>query len=194
MSQILPITVIFAILLFVLKEILEAVKKANERKRKIKAMKALLAEEIELNHWVWKTLQSMMAKVEGEISESEATRFFIRRSNAGAERFECLRPDNSFWGQGFPAIKDDRYQKLAIDIASADAEFYRLASRCYSAISDLRHFRNGVYSYLDEEGDEKGFRNGYISYVKDGLPAVYDSMNTLYVYCVGKKLELHRMR
>jgi len=191
MSNIFPITVVIAIVLFVAKEILETIKKWNERKRRIRAMKLLFAEELELNHWVWKSMQTLILGIKGELP---GAKFQIKESRSGAERFECIRPGRSAWGQGFPPVQDERYHKLVVDVASMDKEFYSLVSCCYKAIADLKHFRNGIYSYVDDEGDETEHREGFLSYVESGLPQVYKSMNELYKYCTGNELESCRLR
>lgn len=188
-----PITVIAAMTLFILKEIFEAIKKSNERKRKIRALKLLMAEEIELNYWVFKQIESLIRGVD-ENFKNIASVFRVKKSKAGVERFECEREDGGGWGQGFPAVRDDRYHKLAVEIASLDELFYGKLSNCYLSIAELKHFRDGVYSYIDEDGEKKELVGGFLSYVKSGLPKIYIDLNDLYLFCKGKNLETHRLR
>lgn len=194
MSNIFPFTVLVAIVLFVTKEVLETIKKWKEKKRKIRAMKLLLAEELELNHWVWKEMQLLVARVQDELKLPKGSKFQIKKSKAATERFECIRPNGSVWGQGFPPVHEEQYHKLAVEVASADEQFYALLSKCYKAVAELKHFRNGVYSYIDDDGDENKFREGFTTYVKDGLPDIYNAMNALYEFCTERKLETHRLR
>ena len=59
----LSIGAIVAITLFIIKEVLEAYRKNASKNRKIKALKTILAEEIKLNYWVWKQIESIVKKV-----------------------------------------------------------------------------------------------------------------------------------
>ncbi|MEN8636777.1 hypothetical protein ABFV74_13805 [Pseudoalteromonas distincta] len=59
----LPITVIFAISLFIIKESLELVRKSRAKKRKLLAFKAVLKEELELNLWTWKKFKSSLNRI-----------------------------------------------------------------------------------------------------------------------------------
>ena len=51
LGEYLPATVVVTILLFLIKEFLECLRKRSERIRKISAIKILIAEELERNHW-----------------------------------------------------------------------------------------------------------------------------------------------
>tara|TARA_R110001599_G_scaffold305926_4_gene512349 strand:- start:570 stop:794 length:225 start_codon:yes stop_codon:yes gene_type:complete len=69
MTDLIPITVISAISLFVIKEITEVIRKRNASQRKISAIKCLLAEEIEINYWAWKNLVSLAKTVKSSLKE-----------------------------------------------------------------------------------------------------------------------------
>ncbi|HHQ6565617.1 TPA: hypothetical protein ACSTJX_000413 [Serratia fonticola] len=56
-SSFLPITVIFAIGLFILKEVVEFIKKHKANNRKVFAMKRLFSRECEKNLWTIKILK-----------------------------------------------------------------------------------------------------------------------------------------
>jgi hypothetical protein len=191
MADFLPITVISAISLFIIKEIVEFIRKRKARKRKISAIKNLLAEEIEINYWAWKNLTSIGKRVK---DSSADTKFYIFASKAGFERFEYIEPDKSGGGQSFPKVTELNYQKLILDIAELDNDFYEKSIEYNKAIAELLHIRNGVYEFIDEIKQGYHYAEGFISYMEDELPGVYEKMNDLYFYCKEKKLEKHRMR
>lgn len=191
MIDLIPITVISAVSLFVIKEIVEIFRKRKALKRKVSAIKSLLVEEIELNHWVWLQFSALVETIK---DSPEGTQYCILSSKSGYERFEFLKPDGSGGGKSFPKVSEIYYQKVILDIAELDKEFYEKSIEYNKAIADLHHVRGNVYESIDEINKSHHFSQGFISYTEDELPDIYAKMNSLYFYCTGKKLEKHRMR
>jgi hypothetical protein len=69
LPSILPITVVAAIILFVTKEVFEFFRRRSERSRRLSAIKLLLAEEIEKNHWAHASMFRALEDIK-ELSES----------------------------------------------------------------------------------------------------------------------------
>jgi hypothetical protein len=187
----LPITVVSAIFLFLIKEGIENYKKKKERKRKIAAIKSLFSEEIKLNYWVFAQLKSLLKTVDE--AKSNAIHEIIC-SNSGEERFETRKGNESLGGQGFPKIKDVIYHKYVLTIAEQEPELYIKALDYHKSLARLGHIRNGVYDYIDMYGTELDFGGGFIPYAFRELPDIHDKMSVFYLACTGDKLVWGRIR
>lgn len=192
--NLIPITVIAAVLIFVIKEALDIYKKSKEKKRKIAAMKLLLIEEIELNHWVWKSMNSLISDLNDRMDDIDSLTIEVTETKSGTESITGTYPNGDMFGQDFPRVRVSRYHQLAIDLAIVDEKFYEKVKSCYEAVSELNHLRDGVYTYFDTDSIEYAFREGYILYAKDHLSEIKIKMNELYIYCTGNALEKFRLR
>ncbi|PTQ14261.1 hypothetical protein CWO33_13655 [Vibrio splendidus] len=187
----LPITVISAILLFVIKEVLELFRKSKAKKRKLSALKSVLKEELELNLWVWKKFESLLTNV--KVAEVGSTYEYLV-SPSGAERFELLSPDGHGQGQSFPKVVIEMHSKLVIEVAEIDADMYQKLIGSYKALSELQHLRNGIVDFIHESRMGEHYVEGFTGYALEELAPIYDELNALYRYCTGKALTEHRMR
>ena len=182
---------VVAISIFIIKEILEAYRKSNSRKRKVKALKAIVSEEIEINYWTWQKIESLVKQVK---DLPQKTHYQITTSTSGVERFEFIRPDGGGGGQAFPTVTEEVFNKLIIDIAELDKAFYNKAILYSKSIAELKHLRNGSYDFIHETQEGEHYADGFVDYALDELPAIYVSMSNFYEICTGNKLEKHRMR
>lgn len=145
--DLIPITVISAVSLFVIKEIVEIIRKLKARQRKISEIKSFLVEEIELNHWVWLQFSALVETIK---DSPEGKKYDILSSKSGYERFEFIKPDGSGGGKSFPKVSEIYYQKVILDIAELDKVFYEKSIEYNKAIAELHHVRGNVYESIDE--------------------------------------------
>ncbi|MEL0608842.1 hypothetical protein [Vibrio echinoideorum] len=185
----LPITVIFAVALFLVKEILEMVRKSQAKQRKLQAFKAVLKEELELNLWSWKKFESLLNRVR-DAGQSGSYCYFT--SPAGTERFEVIDEQGHGTGQVFPKVETEFHSKLLVDVAELDAEMYLKLLASYKALSELQHLRNRIVDFLNE--DQNSDVENFANYTLEDLSPLYDELDKLYQYCTGSKLTEHRMR
>ena len=185
----LPITVIFAVALFLIKEALELVRKSKGKKRKLSAFKAVLKEELELNLWTWKKFESLLNRIR-EVGQKGNYSYFT--SPAGTERFEVLDADGYGIGQVFPNVEMEFHSKLLIDVAEVDAEMYQKLIASYKALSELQHLRNRIVDFIHESKDSDV--DHFTSTTLQDLAPLYNELDALYQYCTGNKLTEHRMR
>lgn len=193
-SNIIPLSVLVAIIIFLAKEILELIRNHKNRLRKTSAIKALLSEEIEKNYWAIKSYKSVVKSVRSELQRSNNPVFEVRSVNNDSEHFECVRPGGHNSSQDFPKVFDKDYKKLAMDIAELDQQLHEAATRCYKSVAELQHIRTSVYQYIDRNGDSTNFMEGFLIYIEDQVPQIYSDMNELYLLCTGEKLQAHRLR
>jgi hypothetical protein len=184
------ISIFVAVVLFIAKEVIDTIRKYNASLRKKNAIKVLLSEEIELNHWTWLKVRDLIETVK---SEPTTTQFLITSSASGTERFEYIREDNG-GGQGFPPVYEELINKLIIEIAELDKEFYIAAIDYTKALAELNHLRAGAYDFIHETQQGRHYTEGFASYASDELPEIYDSMEAFYKVCGHSKLDKHRLR
>tara|TARA_Y100001934_G_scaffold280196_1_gene386185 strand:+ start:145 stop:870 length:726 start_codon:yes stop_codon:yes gene_type:complete len=187
----LSIGAIVAITLFIIKEVLEAYRKNASKNRKIKALKTILAEEIKLNYWVWKQIESIVKKVKEMPPE---TLYQIISSTSGTERFEYVRPDGGGGGIFVPEIKDQVFTQLITEIAELDEDFYSRSIEYGKGVAELQHLRHGVFDFIHETPKGEHYAEGFCEYALDELPDIKDKFQKLYIECTGDTELQHRMR
>ena len=187
----LSIGAIVAITLFIIKEVLEACRKSASKDRKIKALKTILAEEIKLNYWVWKQIESIVKTVKEMPSE---TLYQIISSTSGTERFEYIRPDGGGGGIFFPEIKEQVFTQLITEIAELDEDFYSRSIEYGKGVAELQHLRHGVFDFIHETPKGEHYAEGFCEYALDELPDIKDKFQKLYIECTGDTELQHRMR
>jgi hypothetical protein len=187
----LSISAIVAIALFLIKEILELFRKNQARKRKIRALRVIIAEEMKINHWTWLKVKDLVETVK---EMPKATHYQITTSTSGTERFEWKRPDGGGGGQSFPSVKDDVLTKLIIEIAELDENFYNSAIGYSKGLAELKHLREGAYDFIHETQQGEHYAEGFCDYASGELPKIKRSFKKLYKECTGKNELQHRMR
>ncbi len=187
----LPVTVIFAIALFLIKEVMELVKKTQTKKRKLRALKSVLKEELELNLWTWKKFESLLTRIQ---DADEGSRYEYSISPSGTERFELVSTDGYGTGQAFPRVVIDLHSKLVIDVAETDSDMYEKLILSYKALSELQYLRNGIVDFIHESEMGASPVQGFTEYALEELSPIYDDMDAFYQYCTGKKLTEHLLR
>ncbi|WP_070796025.1 hypothetical protein [Thalassotalea crassostreae] len=180
-----------AISIFLIKEFLEAYRKSKARSRKVKALKAIISEEIEINYWAWIQIETLVNKVK---EFPRTTDYKISTSTSGVERFEFIHIDGSFGGGSLPPVTEKIFNKLIIDIAELDKVFYEKAISYSKSIADLKHLRNGAYDFIHETQLGDHYTDGFADYALDELPPIYTTMSKFYEICTGEELTKHRMR
>ncbi|WP_076421167.1 hypothetical protein [Colwellia sp. UCD-KL20] len=187
----LSISAIVAIALFLIKETLELFRKSQARKRKIRALKVILAEEMKINYWTWLKVKDL---VETVMEMPSGTHYQITTSTSGTERFKWMRPDGGGGGQSFPCVQDDILTKLIIEIAELDESFYNSAIAYSKGLAELKHLREGAYDFIHETQQGEHYAEGFCDYASDELPKIESSFINLFKKCTGKSELQHRMR
>ena len=188
-----PISIgaIIAISIFIIREFLEAYRKSNARTRKVKALKTIISEEIEINYWAWLQIKALVTKVK---EQPKTTQYQITTSTSGVERFEYFPLDGGGGGRSFPPVVETMFIKLIIDIAELDKAFYGKAILYSKSIAELKHLRNGAYDFIHETQQGDHYTEGFVDYALDEIPPIYVAMSDFYEICTGNALNKHRMR
>lgn len=192
-SSFLPITVISAISLFILKEIVEAVKKTGANRRKISAMKRFFSRECERNLWTIDILSSVLSDINercengqdidvtfGKHEPSYVYVFYDGKKGIGSKITEVQRD-----------IMDKNLMEAAV---ISKPLFERLEAAC-DALAELDHVRSSFLN-IKKTSEEVGhpLLAGFVGYGLEELLVIKQSLNDLYKYCTGRKLEKARLR
>jgi len=200
LGKYLPITVIAAIALFIIKEIVDFIKKHKAKKNKIKAISHVISEEIKFNHWslkklfeAYKTLADLFEKHPKAIYRVKETRF-------GSVRFECKEePSEPVWsGQTLPRFVSDQFNHLLPSLAELDFKTAKRLQITYEEIAELEHYRQTLIMFVSGESHEENVfvemtkhfisdfaqeENDYFKQIEDGYKAL-----------IGKPLKEFRLR
>ena len=193
LSGLIQPTVIAAAIIFALREILEFVRKRRARRRKIKAYKKILAEELERNFWAWKSLRSAVTRIQGYRVEGVEVTHKIVSAPSGAQRLETRYLDGTLSsGSNLPVASRASFERVLLGLAEEDEKLYSLASDAYDEISEIGHVRA---SLINELGSEEGFHfDGFLEYAVETLDSAIGPIRHFYQVCAGKVLEQPKLR
>jgi hypothetical protein len=183
----LPSTVVAAIILFGLKEILEWNRRRRANKRQIAAFKTLLARECELNRWALERLDCALVEMSGQSQVELESDYEIERRRTGKIIFR--NDDGSSWP--LPETHLDFMRDNMFDVAALDGTLFPLLKAAYDSVIDLEHVRDSLISYL-EDGDQH--LEAFIDYGRHVLNDVKSNLEKLYFECTGSQLDKGRVR
>ena len=194
LPSILPVTVIATVVLFVLKELFEAVRRYRGEDRKKKALRTLLARECELNNWTIKSIRNIVKIIRDEPEGSSHFEFIFSKNGKVLFRVNHKKSDYRS-GSNLAEIHRDVMDKNILEVATLDKNLYSVLQPAYDAIANLEHIRQSLIYFVDpEDDDDRIHLNGFTHYALDELDDVFKELATLYKICTGKDLEKHRLR
>jgi hypothetical protein len=191
-----PLTVLVAIILFFLKEVLEGVRRYRGDRRKKAALRRLLARECELNHWTIKTIRRIVKKIRDESEDGERTEFIFLFLKSGKVSFRTKHADYEY-KDGFPLgeIHRDVMSKYLLEVAMLDSKLSDVLQKAYNAVADLEHVRNSLIYFVDPEDEQDQMHlESFVGYASDALVDIFESLNKLHIECAGGELATHRVR
>lgn len=190
MPDFLPVAAVVAISLFVTKEVFEFVRRAAERKRKKRAIKALLRDEIQANHLALNHL--LMA-----LDMARATPFYKGATNAIVTGFGGRMFYRRFAGDGsvlsgaiIRNAKSSEYQRLLPQAAELDPKLYRLMRDGYTHVHDLE---NIITSFMDHAGgppDEKEWFEPFQDWASSRMREISLELCRLHIQLGGKASDI----
>jgi len=192
----LPITVYFAVLLFIVKECIEFIKKINNNKIKIRAIKELLAEETEKNYWVYKVLRRTVDDALDLKKNWPAHECYIKTTSTNQVLFCTVLAGDKEGHHSLPEISTDKYEKILIELAQLDQKLFIKIQTGYSFIKEIGHVRKTLIETLeDTDEDEKEMMwEGFLGYANKELEEIFLEMKNLYYSLKSAELEKFRLR
>ena len=197
-DKLFPLTVLAAVVLFVAKEIIEAIRRRGDKARKARAIKGLLIEEIELNHWTIGSLRDTLETIEQQHKDDPSTEFALKVDASGGTHFRSYRPDQKGGagsGRAIPLVHRKQFDTFLPALAELDKSLFEQVRNGYSRIGDLEHIRSSLIAYLAEEDPaEKRHLIAFPSYGLRVLREVDEAIRPLYKSFAGKELQKARIR
>jgi hypothetical protein len=198
LQSLFPITAYVAFILFLLKELVEFVKKTSGEHRKIQAIKEILSEELERNLWAYKVLERTVKDSIKILEEFHNPEFGINRTTTGEilfwEKFDENK--NSESSHPLPEVKHEKYESIVLELAQLDKMLFNSARIAYDSIKELAHVRKSLIEILEdtEKSKVEDLWSGFLGYAESELKNIYKSMNDFYISIKGKPLTKHRLR
>jgi hypothetical protein len=128
LQKYIPITVIFAVFLFIAKEIIELLRRYKADKRKKRAISLILAQEIQRNHWALISFFRLLHTLTYSFENNPQAQYRLHISYDGSEHLRMKEnlSDSFESGQAIPSFVDDNYKCLLPQIAELDEGLFKL--------------------------------------------------------------------
>lgn len=197
--SLLPVTVVVAILLFIVKEVLEFFKKRRESKRKLFAYKSLISEELEVNLWAHKRLLMIVTDIESQKEDYPNASYKLLIKECGQEYIHGYDGDDLIKSCPIPMVHEKYYEKFISSIAELDSNLFNLTQSSYEEVRNMAHVRSSLIKGLLAEENDEPFphdirKSGFVDYAKSELADTFTAMNALYKELTGNELQQHRLR
>ncbi|GHB76185.1 hypothetical protein GCM10008107_27060 [Psychrosphaera saromensis] len=192
-SSVLPITVIVAISLFVIKEAVELYRRIMANRHKIAAIKKLLSSEIEKNNWVVKSLQRHLNGIQDGWYKSE---YIIANTYPKGVRLEEKRSDGGGGGSPIFEVSTSVFDKIVFELPVLDADLFALAETAYEGVAEIKHITDSLIENITNKVNHisPDFMIAFCEYALDELNNSHTSLCSLYLKCTGNELTSHKLR
>jgi hypothetical protein len=184
-SSFLPVTVISAIILFAVKELLEYIKRKRADDRKRSAIRTMILNECKKNNSIIRILWFAFKNVQNASSEGDF-RFNVKKDEAGEYYFEYSNKRSLSASFILLELENSALDKYIIDIATVDKRIFRsalLANDNLQILADTRRSIIGIKHH------PQYLSNSIIEGYLINLSNTYDAISRLYLECSGKNLE-----
>lgn len=192
--DLIPLTVVAAGIIFLLKEILEAARRFAASRRKMHALRALLAAECERNRWTINWLRRQAPDIRDALREGLP--ISVKTTATGVQRLAFDTPG----GGGSSPIPDAHaavLDKYLFEAASLDVRLFARMEAALACTAELKHLRRGLFENVI---DDQKWLEGWTEYAEEELETIENEMQryTSYVpasrLCTGKPLTTSRLR
>ena len=193
-GTVLPAVGWLAIILFALRElIIEPFRKRAERSRKKSAIKLLLGEELERNHWA---LVAMFGVLEVFDKYPRAV-LWLHTGRNGSEHFRMkVEPGDEYdSSQVIPRFCTAMYEKLLPALAELDKALFEIVRTTYEAVAVLGYHRETLTGFLAGEdlAPDPAITKHFLSGFAKEKDAYYAVLNKGYKSLTGKELKAWRV-
>ena len=188
--NLLPVTVFSAVALFVFKETLEGLRRRKANKRKRRAMRRMLKDELERNKWTLRSLHDCVNTLESIQHRPTAT-LVVRESPMGG-RFMRIEGPNDYAQHPIPKIHSDFLKSNILEVALNDEEVFEQALGAIDAIAEMEHVLKSILEYAEDQ--EATGLEGFPDYAHKELDDCEATLAAVYTKLTGKPYEEFRLR
>ena len=163
-TTILPVAALIAVLLFILKESIEWIRRHNADGRKKKALRLILARECERNHWSINSIRGVLETIKEKLTEEPPPTFRFIFPKSGKTLFRVVYPgDEMTEGSALAETYQDIFNKYLLDVATLDKTLYEDLQRACDAIAEVEHVRQSLIYYVNPEiEDDEELIDGFV--------------------------------
>jgi hypothetical protein len=193
----LPGTIGVAIIIFLLRELFEIRRKRGERSRKLDAIKNLISDELEKNHWALISMFRVINVINDLNNNFPNSKIRLHVARNGSEHFRFKKEQGEPYesGQSIPRYSIEMYQKLITTIAELDNKIYEKIKIAYDEIVELIHYRGTLIDYLaGEELHDREMTSHFLMNYADEQKDYFKILNECYKYLTGTELKSWRLR
>lgn len=190
-ANLIPATALVAIVLFVMREVLEGRRRKNSKDRQVRAMKAILARECEHNYWPLRGLTEIFEFIKKEPNNYKNVRIVERATGSAVE----IKDGTRMHGFLIAKFRRDRMSDMLLDVAELDEQLFELVEAAYDAIGAVDNARFQLVN-IDDLVEHTGIEALLIGLPGYGLPRISEAdaaLKALYKECTGKQLERGRV-
>lgn len=184
----LPITVVCAIAIFLIKEVIEFFKKRAEKRRKIKAYQSLVMDEVKKNAWSVKHLKNIL----NDLSDPGFNSVKIKNLSSGSSRI-FVDVDGRVTSSPIWPLHTSVFEKLYIGLAEADETTFTAVSEVYEELAEARHVKDSLVEHIVDPR-HLGELQGFVEYAGEVLIRCESAMNKFSINTTGEDLKNHKLR
>lgn len=195
-NKFLPITILITVLLFMIKEILERLRRADERRRKTKALQMLISHEIEKNNWALESFFRILSSIKENLDNNVKAKYSLELARNGAEHYRIEIDDDDWSGGAVPSFHFSVYEKVITQVAELNIEMYETLSNFYNELYELNHYRNTLLEFLDDYGDfpPRELTEVFLGDLSLESKKYFEKMYSSYRLLTGEELKKARVR
>lgn len=194
MPNLLPVAVIVAICLFVLKETFEFFRRAGERRRKRSAIKELLQHEVAENYRVLNNLFHAIDTTERDtISPGERDTIVVQHS--GRLSYERVDADGTVVsGNPLPVARMTEFNRLLPSAAELDKKLYLAIRRGYEHVYQIEHLHSSFVDFITGNTKDREFLVPFRHYASGCYADIDKGLRQLYIVLAGRELPYKGLR
>jgi len=195
-KDLIPITAIVALILFIARELLDFSKKMLERKRELSAYKELISGEIKQNYFALKLLNSVLkVAVKFNNDNVESIQCNVHTDRYGSEYiFIDLGegPGKRKVSMGLKNFNTEVFDSHLANLAKLDVSLYESVRKTYEEIREWKTIRNDLVCYLANEIQD--IRSLYLTFnlrmLKQEMRANFKRLEDTYLSLTGTKINV----
>lgn len=192
-GSLIPLSALVAIVLFIIRELLDWYRKSQSKKNEINALKKIFARECQLAWSVCVTIKKLceqFAPYEARPMNECPLNFSITKTTAGKTRYTVKENGQLSSGGVLNKPSLNAFKKYLFDILKLDSSFYGKSNSAFSAVIELQHFYESLVDN-DDTSQLMGLNSmmyGFSGYALKEIEWVEKDIKGLYQYCTGEEL------
>tara|TARA_B100001059_G_scaffold232434_1_gene270237 strand:+ start:5150 stop:5896 length:747 start_codon:yes stop_codon:yes gene_type:complete len=189
-ESLIPITVIVAVILFMVKEVLEYNRKEKANSRKLNAYRMLLAEELELNFGALKSIDGTCGELESNKDEWRGATYEAKFKESDNLYVHATYNGDLVLCNPVRKVRMKQYDNLLVSIAELDEDFYLKVKNGYKYVTELEHLYSSIIKGLQAKDNNEPFpsditQSGFLGYALAEVGRIEPELKKLYKECAG---------